>query len=101
MTLTAGRHSAPVAQSRPPVRLLIGYAVGVLACAAAWVFLVRAAIDFGVTARGGEGVGWVFMVLAGLGAIGCLLLGLLLAGRVLMATGIISDYKPRRAQSRG
>ena len=83
-----------------PTRTIVGYAVGVLLSGAAWLFLVLAAIDFGTTARDGEGLGWLFMALAALGAIGCLLLALVLGGRVLMATGIISDYQPRRAQNR-
>jgi hypothetical protein len=101
VTIAAGRHSAPAPARSLPLQLLVAYAVGVLASAAAWVVLVRAAIDFGTTARGGETAGWVFMALAVIGAIGCLLLALVLGGRVLMATGIISDYKPRRAQRRG
>ncbi len=100
MTIAAGRHSAPAPPRSVPVRTVVGYAAGVLVSGAAWVFLVFAAIDFGTTAREGEGLGWVFMSLAALGAIGCLLLALVLAGRAMMATGIVSDYKPRRAQSR-
>lgn len=98
MTVTAGRHSAPAVPRNIPVLPLVGYAVGVLASAAAWLVLVRAAIHFGAEARGGESVGWTFMGLAVLGAICCLLLALVLSGRVLIATGVISDYQPRRAQ---
>jgi hypothetical protein len=100
MTVTAGRHSAPATHRELPVLPLVGYAVGVLASGAAWLFLVRAAIDFGAAARDGRSEGWVFMGLAVVGAIGCLLLALVLLGRVLMATKIISDYQPRRAQRR-
>ena len=71
-----------------------------LISAVAWAVLVRAAIDFGTTARGGEGAGWAFLAMAVVGAIGCLLLALVLLGRVLMATGVLSDYKPRRASNR-
>ena len=99
VTIAAGRHSAPIRRD-VPVRAVAGYAGGVLLSGAAWVFLVLAAIDFGTTARGGEGLGWLFMSLAVLGGIGCLLLALVLGGRVLMATGVISDYKPRRASNR-
>ena len=98
MTVTAGRHSAPQERRAVPVRSLLGYAVGALLSAAAWAILVNAAIDFGRTARDGEGVAWVFVALAVIGAIGCLLLTLVLAGRALMAIGVISDYAPRRAR---
>ena len=101
MTVTAGRHSAPVAPRTTPVLPLVGYGVGVLVSAAAWVVLVRAAIHFGTEARDGESVGWVFLGLAVVGAICCLVLALVLVGRALIASGFISDYKPRRAQRRG
>jgi hypothetical protein len=100
VTIAAGRHSAPPIRRVVPTRTVAGYAGGVLLAGAAWLFLVRAAIDFGAAARGGEGLGWLFLALAVAGAIGCLLLALVLGGRVLMATGIVSDYKPRRAQNR-
>ena len=100
VTIAAGRHSARPLRRDVPVRTVVGYAVGVLLSAAAWVVLVLAAIDFGTTARSGERLGWVFMSLAVVGAIGCLLLALVLGGRVLMATGVISDYRPRRASNR-
>ena len=100
VTIAAGRHSAPSPPRTVPVRVIAGYAVGVLVSAAAWVFLARAAIDFGTTAREGETAGWAFVALAVVGAIGCLLLAVVLGSRVLMATGVISDYKPRRASNR-
>jgi hypothetical protein len=49
----------------------------------AWGYLVYAAIDFGTAARGGESSSWGFMVLASLGAIACLFVGLMLIGRLL------------------
>lgn len=100
MTVTAGRHSAPATPRALPVRPLVGYVVGALAAGAAWVFLVRAAIDFGGRASGGRSEAWVFVGLAVFGAIGCLLLTLALLGRVLTSIGFISEYKPRRAQRR-
>ena len=100
MTVTAGRHSAPAAPRPSAVLPLVGYVAAVLASAAAWFFLVRAAIHFGTEARGGESLGWLFMGLTAFGAICCLVLALALVGRVLMAIGVISDYKPRRAQRR-
>ena len=95
MTDTAGRRRA--ATARPPVPLprLLAYGVGVLVAAVAWFFLVRAAIDFGGEARDGESTGWVFLALAGIGAIGCLLIALVLLGRLLMALGVLTDPATR------
>ncbi len=76
---------------------VLGYAVGVLVAGAAWLFLVRAAIDFGAEGRDGRDIAWLFLGLAVVGAIVCLVLALVLGGRALMAAGLISDYKPRRA----
>ena len=45
----------------------------------AWGFLVWAAIDFGRTARGGDGQAWLFLAIASLGAVACLFLSLMLA----------------------
>lgn len=68
--------------------------------AVAWVYMVRAAIEFGRLARGGESQAWLFTIAAALGAIACALLGLLLVARALRALGLIRDYKPRRAADR-
>ena len=55
------------------------------------IVLVRAAVDFGTDARDGRNEGWAFMGLASLGAIGCLLLALVLFVRGLMAVGLVSE----------
>ncbi len=75
-------------------------AVGAVLAGLAWFFLVRAAIDFGVLAVGGQGTAWLFMIGASLGAMACLVLMLALVGRGLRALGFLSDYKPRRAGAR-
>ena len=80
-----------------PVALL---AVGALLSGAAWVFLVNAAIDFGRLARNGDGTAWLFTAAATLGAIVCLLLLFVLGARVLVALGLMSEYKPRRSSGR-
>ena len=49
----------------------------------AWGYLVKAAIDFGVTARGGESGAWLFLGLASLGAVACLFVGLILVAKVI------------------
>lgn len=79
--------------------LVIG--VGITLCVIAWGYLVYAAIDFGTAARGGAGSSaWGFMALAGLGAIACLFVGLLLVSRLMRALGVTSpppspDQPPR------
>ncbi len=74
--------------------------VGALASAVAWVFLVGAAIDFGRLARNGDGVAWLFATAATVGGIVCLLLLFVLGSRLLVALGLVSEYKPRRAGGR-
>ena len=73
--------------------------VGALAAGAAWFFLVRAAIDFGRLARGGDQLAWAFTAGATIGATLCLLLMFVLAARFLVAVGL-SEYKPRRSSGR-
>jgi hypothetical protein len=49
----------------------------------AWGYLVYLAIDFGTSARDGDGRGWPLLALATLGAIACLFLALTLGTRLL------------------
>jgi hypothetical protein len=79
----AGRRRAQKATAtRPPARLAL-LVVGVVLAAAAWLFLVRAAIDFGTAARDdGGAAGWAMSVGAGLGATLCLLLVFVLLARL-------------------
>ena len=100
MTQSGGHRGERASRRSGPLLPLVGYGVGVLVSAAAWLFLVKAAIDFGASARDGEDEAWWFLGLAVLGAILCLLLTLVLIGRALMAAGLISDVKPRRAHRR-
>jgi hypothetical protein len=72
--------------------------VGTLAAAAGWVLLVVVAIDSGARGRDGDAVGWVFLVLAGVGAAACLVLAIFFARMLLVATGVISDYRGKRAR---
>ncbi len=78
------------------VLLLVGVVVSVLA----WGFLVRAAIDFGHTAKSGQPVAWAFVGGATLGAIGCLLLTLVLLARAGRLLGVGGGYRPRRSRRR-
>jgi hypothetical protein len=95
MTMTGGRRRATTSSRSVPVLSVVLYVVGVLAAAVAWFFLVRAAIDFGAEGRSGDNTAWVFLGLAALGAIGCLLLALVLLSRALMALGIVTDPSTR------
>ena len=63
--------------------VLLALALGVTASAVAWGYLVIAAIDFGATAREGDGAAWGLLALASLGAVACLFLGLVLIGRIV------------------
>jgi hypothetical protein len=76
--------AAPTGRSRG--RLLL-HALGVTLCVVAWGYLVYAAIDFGSSARGGDGRAWAFLALASLGAVACLFVGLMLVARLLRMLG--------------
>ena len=82
----------------PAVRRVLLPIVGTLVAAAGWVLLVMVAIDFGSRGRDGDAVAWVFLVLAGLGAAACLVLAIFFARLLLVATGVISDYRGKRAR---
>jgi hypothetical protein len=73
-------------RSFSPVLLLL--AIGVTVCMVAWGYLVKAAIDFGSTARSGDQDAWLFLGFASLGAVACLFVGLLLVARILRRLGI-------------
>jgi hypothetical protein len=98
MTSGRGRRRA-ARRPRPWIRALL-HGVSVIAAAAAWMLLVRAAIDFGQQARAGEQAGWLFLALASAGAVACLLMSLMLGTRTLLLLGVISDYTPKRARGR-
>jgi len=71
--------------------------LGILLGCAAWWFLVRASIDFARLATGGEPRAWAFATASSVGAVLCLLLVLVLASRMLVTLGLVSEYRPRRA----
>lgn len=71
--------------------------LGILACGAAWVFLVRAAIDFGQVAREGETFAWGICAGATVGAALCLLLVFVLVARGWATLGLRSADRPRRS----
>lgn len=90
------------AQERPasPLPRLGVLVAGILLSGLAWFFLVRAAIDFGNVARGGDSSAWLFLAGASAGAVVCLMLLFTLVARGLVLLGLISDYKPRRSAGR-
>jgi hypothetical protein len=83
-----------------PVLHLAGLGAGAVLTGLAWLYLVGAAIDFGLLAVRGERLAWVFMLGASLGAVVCLVLMLALLGRGLRSVGVVSDYRPKRAGGR-
>lgn len=68
--------------------VLLALCAGVTLCVIAWGYLVKAAIDFGTTARGGQPDAWWFLALASAGAIACLFVGLMLVSRITRRLGI-------------
>ena len=70
--------------------MVLPLAVGITLCVVAWGYLVKAAIDFGTTARTGKTgstVAWAYLGLASLGAVACLFIGLMLVARIGRALG--------------
>jgi len=67
---------------------LLFLALGVTFCVVAWGYLVKAAIDFGVSARGGASDAWWFLGFASLGAVACLFVGLILVSQIMRRLGI-------------
>jgi fatty acid desaturase len=99
-TVSEGRRRAE--KQRGPSRrpLLAALAFGALGSGVAWLFLVKAAIEFGRLARDGQDLAWAFTAAASVGAAACLLLMFVLGARVLVALGLVSEYKPRRSARR-
>ena len=82
-----GKRVGPKRQKRfQPALLLL--AIGVTLCMVAWGYLVKAAIDFGSAARGGDQEAWMFLGFASLGAVACLFVGLMLVALLLRRLGI-------------
>lgn len=99
-TASAGRRRAEKGkpESRPRrVPYVVALVLGVVAAGAAWVYLVRAAIDFGQVARDGRVVAWGVCGAATIGAAVCLLLAFVLVARIWAAFGLVSEYQPRRS----
>jgi hypothetical protein len=83
-----GRHSGAVRlDSAPTPRRdngpLLLLALGITAAVVAWGYLVYLAIDFGGTARDGDGTAWWFLAMATIGAIACLFVAMMLGTRLV------------------
>jgi hypothetical protein len=93
----SGKRAGPKRKRRFDAALLL-LAVGVTFCVVAWGYLVKAAIDFGVSARGGASDAWLFLGLASLGAVACLFVGLILVARIMRRLGITRSPSSSQAQ---
>ena len=93
-------HGRDVSRARMASDVLLPL-VGIGLTGVGWWFLVRAAIAFATTARGGESVLWGYAAAATLGAVVCLALVLLLVLRLLAVVGLIDRYRPRRSSRAG
>lgn len=93
------RHSGRRARRTSPRRVL-GYLLGTVATIGAWLYLISAAITFGVLARSGTSIAWLFTTLAGFGATACLLIGLILLTRLLRELGVLSPAAGARGGRR-
>jgi hypothetical protein len=76
---SAGSPDGPRSASGP----LLLLALGITAAVVTWGYLVYLAIDFGTTARDGDGRAWWLLALATIGAIACLFVGMMLGIRLL------------------
>ena len=99
-TVSEGRRRAERQKGPSRRPLLTVLALGALGSGLAWLFLVKAAVEFGRLARDGQTLAWAFTATASIGAAACLLLMFVLVARVLVALGLISEYKPRRSAGR-
>ena len=95
----SGKRAGPRRKrSLSPAVLLL--ALGITLCIVAWGYLVKAAIDFGVQARGGTSGSWLYLGIATLGAVACLFIGLMLVVRLLRRLGITSSASTSPSPSR-
>ncbi|MDT0203837.1 hypothetical protein [Nocardioides sp. AE5] len=88
-----GKRAGARRAARPKPRfnpVIAGLALAITLCVVAWGYLVKAAIDFGTSARDGDG-GWLFLGLACLGAAACLFVGLILVAKLLAAIGLLPE----------
>jgi RsiW-degrading membrane proteinase PrsW (M82 family) len=80
---TSERASAIEAAPRPSVRRTLVLSLFIALSIVAWGVLVYEAIDFGRQARAGDSTMWKWLVVAAVGAVLCLFLTMVLAGRLV------------------
>lgn len=94
-----GKRVGPKRKRSTVTPALLALCAGVTLCVVAWGYLVKAAIDFGTTARAGQSEAWWFLGLASLGAIACLFIGLMLVSRITRRLGITNPPPSRDTAS--
>jgi hypothetical protein len=87
--------------SRGGAGVLLLLALGITAAVVAWGYLVYVAIDFGTTARNGDGTAWWFLGLATVGAISCLFVAMMLGTRLVARIRAGSSPPPTGPRSPG
>lgn len=90
-----------VRQRRPLARRAFGLLGGALVAGVAWAVLVYAGIRFGQSARGGDGLAWLFLLIAALGAVACLFLALMLGSHAWRSLGSTPRTPADSALSKG
>ena len=93
----SGKRAGPK-RKRSVTPALLALCAGVTLCVVAWGYLVKAAIDFGSSARDGRSEAWWFLGLASLGAIACLFVGLMLVARITRRLGLTRPSEPDEVQ---
>lgn len=82
------RRAERPARPATPWSTVAGLALGLTLAVAAWGYLVWLAIDFGNSARVGNSSAWWLLVLASLGVVACLFVGLILLARLARTLGL-------------
>ena len=79
-------HNGHVTEQERPTELsnlrVLSVATGMTVTVILWGVLVFAAIDFGRDARDGAAVNWLYLLVAALGAVGCMFLAIMLGARL-------------------
>ncbi len=93
MAKGAGKRSGSRKGARSAITVrpvIAAYAAAITGAVIAWGYLVFAAIDFGVSARGGNATAWWLLGLASVGAMACMFVALMLVARLTRALGLTS-----------
>ena len=79
----------------------LAVAAGAAVALIAWAGLVWTGIRFGQSARGGDGIAWILMAIASLGAVACLFLALVAGVRAARMMGWVSRDPVRSVVAKG